>query len=126
MSLGLFKLNFILEESIILCLLLVSGCSLTPLSRDAELALMESIRDRSSCVQIVGGVGGLTITGSPVIPAAVYYGRILVARVLPGHNLEMDQNGCKITDAAKPMPTLFAPRGAAVPSGWDVIYYHPR
>lgn len=73
----------------------ISACS--PLSSDATAKLFESLKERSSCVLIGGGAGGLTI-GPGAIPGAGGYGYAWVAKAMPEHSVEVTSEGCKITN----------------------------
>ena len=74
---------------------LLSGCA--PLSEKATIALFESIKDRSSCLLIGGGMGGGVVTVGPSIPMTGGYGYFWSAHAMPTHSVEINKDGCKVT-----------------------------
>lgn len=91
-----------------LLLLLLAGC--VPLTEKSTIALVNAIKDRSSCIQIGAWGGGFSITPTPVIPGVGWHGSVWVAHAMPEHSVTMNELGCVITaEPIDPGQRLFTP-----------------
>lgn len=95
-------------------LLLLSACS--PLSADAQKALFEAVKSRSSCVMIGGGAGsGAIVIPSTSIPMGGGYGYAWTAHAMPGHSVAITKDGgCSITATIPEGSIVIPPKGKVV------------